>query len=89
MIAIKGLRQGLLIVFDQTANTPWLSQLYELQRKIESSSNFFKGGRIAFDVKGFALSTEEIDRAKTMLAEHEVTLWAIISTNAETYTLVE
>lgn len=89
MIAIKGLRQGLLIVFDQTENTPWLSQLYELQRKIESSSNFFKGGRIAFDVKGFALSPDEITRAKSMLAEHEVTLWAIISSNAETYTLVE
>ena len=83
MIAIKGLRQGLLIVFDTQVGTPWLSQLYELQRKIETSSNFFKGGRIAFDVKSFALTTEEIERAKTMLTENEVTLWAIISTDAQ------
>ncbi len=80
MIAIKGLRQGLLIVFDSTVGTPWLSQLYELQRKIETSSNFFKGGRIAFDVKSFTLGVDEIERAKAMLGEHEVTLWAIIST---------
>ncbi len=89
MIAIKGLRQGLLIVFDSTVGTPWLSQLYELQRKIESSSNFFKGGRIAFDIKSFALTGEEIERARMMLAENDVTLWAIVSTDMPTCVLVQ
>jgi septum site-determining protein MinC len=84
MIAIKGLRQGILIVFDTTGNTPWLSQLFELERKLEANTNFFKGGRIALDVKSFALDADDIARAKNLLTRYDVALWAIVSANANT-----
>jgi septum site-determining protein MinC len=87
MISIKGLRQGILIVFGD-ANTPWLSQLFELEKKLEANTNFFKGGKMALDVKGFALEAGEIARAQTLLNRYEVDLWAIVSENPITQTHV-
>lgn len=80
MIAIKGLRQGILIVFNgETA--PWLSQLFELEKKLEANTNFFKGGKMALDVKAIALDASDIQRAQGLLKRYEVDLWAIVSEN--------
>ena len=87
MIAIKGLRQGLLIVFSGET-TPWLSHLFELEKKLEANINFFKGGRMALDVKGFALDAGDIQRAQSLLKRYEVDLWAIVSENPITQTQV-
>ena len=87
MIAIKGLRQGILIVFSGDS-TPWLSQLFELEKKLESNTNFFKGGKMALDVKGFALDASDIQRAQNLLKRYEVDLWAIVSENPLTQTQV-
>lgn len=88
MISIKGLRQGILIVFDESNGGPWLSQLFELERKLQANTNFFKGGRMALDVKSFSLSGDDVARAQTLLSSHEVDLWAIISQNDGTRSLV-
>jgi septum site-determining protein MinC len=87
MIAIKGLRQGLLIVFGGET-TPWLSQLFELEKKLEANTNFFKGGKMALDVKGAALDAGDIQRAQTLLKRYEVDLWAIVSESPITQTHV-
>ena len=88
MISIKGLRQGLLIVFDESDGGPWLSQLFELERKLQANTNFFKGGRMALDVKGFSLGADDVARARALLSGYEVDLWAIIAQHAETRSLV-
>ncbi len=87
MIAIKGLRQGLLIVFSGET-TPWLSQLFELEKKLEANTHFFKGGKMALDVKGAALDAGDIQRVQTLLKRYEVDLWAIISESPITQTQV-
>ncbi len=81
MITIKGLREGLLIVL---GDGTWHEQLRELEAKLAVSANFFKGGRVALDVKGMALSRDDIARAQTLLTSFEVQLWAILSQNPET-----
>jgi septum site-determining protein MinC len=87
MIAIKGLRQGILIVFNGDA-APWLSQLFELEKKLEANTNFFKGGKMALDVKAIALDASDIQRAQGLLKRYEVELWAIVSENPITQTSV-
>jgi septum site-determining protein MinC len=87
MIAIKGLRQGLLIVFSGET-TPWLSQLFELEKKLEANTNFFKGGKMALDVKGVALDAGDIQRMQSLLKRYEVDLWAIVSESPITQTHV-
>ena len=81
MITIKGLRDGLLVIFDQQ---PWLTQVRELESKLEANAHFFKGGRIALDVRALALSRDEIKRVDTLLTQHEVSLWAILSQDEST-----
>ena len=87
MIAIKGLRQGILIVFSDN-DPPWLSQLFELEKKLETNTNFFKGGKMALDVKSFALDAGDLQRAQSLLKRYEVELWAIVSENPITQTQV-
>ena len=81
MITIKGLREGLLIIL---GDGTWHEQLRELEAKLAVSANFFKGGRVALDVKAMALNRDDIERAKSLLTSFEVQLWAILSQNPET-----
>ena len=79
MIAIKGLRQGLLIVFSATGNEPWLSRLRELENKLEANPGFFTGGAVAFDVKHMVLTDDDLLRSISLLQHHDVTLWAVVA----------
>jgi septum site-determining protein MinC len=84
MIAIKGLRQGLLIVFSGPAGEPWLTRLRELEEKLDNNAGFFKGGAVAFDVRDMALSDDDLQRSLALLKAHDVTLWAVVSQDAGT-----
>lgn len=88
MIAIKGLRQGLLIVFSGPADEPWLTRLRELESKLDSNAGFFKGGAVAFDVHEMALGDDDLQRSLALLKAHDVTLWAVVSQDAGTQTRV-
>ncbi len=83
MIAIKGLRQGLLIVFTG-AHEPWLTKLRELEEKFSANSSFFSGGQVAFDVRDLALSRDDLQRGIDLLNAHNVQLIAVLSPNEET-----
>ncbi len=84
MIAIKGLRQGLLIVFSGTGDEPWLSRLREMENKLNANPSFFKGGMVAFDVKQMVLSDDDLRRSVALLQQHDVTLWAVVSLDEAT-----
>jgi septum site-determining protein MinC len=84
MIAIKGLRQGLLIVFSGPADEPWLTRLRELETKLDANAGFFRGGTVAFDVREMALSDDDLQRSLALLKAHDVTLWAVVSQDADT-----
>ena len=84
MIAIKGYRQGLLIVFGGPSEEPWLTRLRELEAKLNANPGFFKGGSIAFDVGPMSLSEDDLRRAMALLEAHEVALWAVRSQDEAT-----
>lgn len=79
MIAIKGHRHGLLIVFSGPVDEPWLTRLRELEDKLNANPGFFKGGQMAFDVRDSALSDDDLQRSLALLESHDVTLWAVVS----------
>jgi septum site-determining protein MinC len=81
MISIKGLREGLLVVCDEQT---WLPQLRELESKLQANAHFFKGGRMALDIKSILLTTEDLSRTQTLLQEYDVILWAFLSQNETT-----
>ncbi len=78
MITIKGLREGLLIVFGEE---PWLIQMHELEGKLEANAHFFKGGRIALDAKSLVLTVDDLQRVIALLTKYEVNIWAILAQN--------
>ena len=84
MISIKGIRQGLLIIFSGPDNEPWLTRLRELEGKLEANPGFFKGGTVAFDVKGMPLSDDDLRRSLALLESHDVRLWAVIALDEAT-----
>ncbi len=79
MIAIKGFKQGLLVIFSDSSNQPWLTRLRELEAKLSANPGFFKGGSVAFDVKATPLSEDDLRRSIELLQSYEVTLWAVLT----------
>ncbi len=80
-IAIKGIRQGLLITLGAG---DWNARLTALETRLSESPSFFNGGRVALDVGARALNRSEIKKARALLARHQVELWAVVSTEAAT-----
>lgn len=80
-IAIKGIRQGLLITLGEG---DWSVELSALKARLGASPSFFSGGRVAFDVRSRELGRAEIAEMQALLARHQVELWAVVSTNSIT-----
>ncbi len=88
MISIKGLRQGLLIVFSDE-HVPWLTKLRELEEKLVAGSSFFQGAHAAFDVRGLELGSDELKRLLDLASSYSITPFAIIGSNENTRRQVE
>jgi len=86
MITIKGIRQGLLVTLRQK---DWGAALSELEMRLDANPAFFRGGRVALDVGAQELSRSEIERARTLLARHQVELWALVSASRSTETAAQ
>ena len=85
-ISIKGIRQGLLVTLGEG---DWRAALHALETRLDVSPSFFGGGRIAIDVGSRELTSSEIERIQTLLARHQVELWALISTHTVTKKAVQ
>ncbi len=81
MITIKGIRQGLLVALRRGG---WQQLLAELQRRLDESPAFFKGGRVSLDVGSLPLTENDLRQARDMLVRHDVTLHAVVGKNAQT-----
>lgn len=81
MISIKGLREGLLIVCEEEA---WLPQLREIEEKFNTNAHFFRGGRIALDIKNLELTPDDLGRIQALFSQYEVSIWAILTRNDKT-----
>ncbi len=81
-ITIKGLRDGLSVTL--SADGTWLEALAALEVRLTQAPAFFKGGRVALMVGPRALGEADMRQARDLLARHDVTLWAIVSDDADT-----
>ncbi len=82
-ITIKGTSNGIVVTIG-AGN--WQTILHYLAQKLEQRASFFKGGRAAVAVGERLLNEEELEALGTLLAEHQMTLWAVYSDAAETQT---
>ncbi|MBU0703282.1 MAG: septum site-determining protein MinC [Chloroflexi bacterium] len=85
-IAIKGIRQGLLITLGEG---DWSAELLTLEARLGASPSFFSGGRVALDVGARLLNQAEIEEARALLARHRVELWAVVGTDQVTEMAVQ
>ena len=79
-ITIKGIRQGLLI---KLKGGTWDEQLVHLEERLRMGATFFKGGRAALAVDDQTLTATDIERVRDLLAQYDVTLWALVSEDDE------
>ncbi len=80
-IAIKGIRQGLLVTVGEGE---WGALLSALEAHFDETPAFFHGGRIAVDVGDRQLTRAQIEEVRSTAARHQVELWALLSENATT-----
>ncbi len=85
-IAIKGIREGLLVTLGKG---DWSTELRALEARLSASPSFFRGGRVALDVGSQELGRSEVEDARALLARHQVELWAVVSTNPVTEAAVQ
>lgn len=80
-ITIKGIRQGLLVTlpWEDSADRAWHADLRVLETRLGQNPAFFRGGRVALDVGRRELSRDEIEKARSLLARHQVDLFAVVS----------
>ena len=81
-ISIKGIREGLLITLSD--GEPWNDTFRALLARIEQSVDFFKGARLALALGPRPLSVAELSNVRSVLSEHNVTLWAVLSDSPAT-----
>lgn len=82
-IAIKGIREGLLLTI-RSDGGEWAELTARLAMRIDEQRGFFKGARVALDVGSRPVRHHELDSLRALLTKREVTLWAVISTSGTT-----
>jgi septum site-determining protein MinC len=81
-LTIKGVKDGLLI---QIPDGPWEQVQESLMATLSEQSDFLRGARLALQVDERELGAGDLGSLRTMLAEHDVTLWAVLSSNEVTH----
>ena len=80
-ISIKGIRDGLLINFGPGE---YAALLADLSAELAAKQRFLEGSRIAVSLGERTLERSDLSLIQTLLAEHGMALWAILSDNEET-----
>lgn len=76
-LGIKGVRDGLLITLPEGE---WEQIQATLLSTIAGQAEFFRGARLALQVDQRELGASELGGLRAALGEHDVTLWAILTT---------
>jgi septum site-determining protein MinC len=80
-VQIKGIKDGLLVSLGEGE---WPDLQESLYSHISERENFFKGARVALDVGNHVLRAAEMGTLRDRLADHGVTLWAVLSNSPVT-----
>ncbi|MBI5671381.1 MAG: septum site-determining protein MinC [Chloroflexi bacterium] len=76
-VAIKGIKEGLLIALSQTEE--WQAVTADLAARIDQQSAFFNGARITVDVGSRPVSKHELMSLKALLERRGLSLWSVLS----------
>ncbi len=82
-VNIKGVRDGLLVTFN---GDPDADLLTRLQDELAQKQSFLQGSRIAVDLGERTWEQEQLTALQSLMAAHDLTLWAVLSDTEETRT---
>lgn len=85
-ITVKGTRDGLLVTIE---SGEWSELLAQVKALFENRNTFFRGGKVALQVKERKLLPADIVQMRQLIESNGVTVWAILSTDPDTRTAVE
>jgi len=80
-IDIKGIRDGLLI---RVNDHPDFAVYEPLRRELEQKRGFLHDSRVAVELGRRAMNSEQLTGLQTLLADHDLELWAVIADDSET-----
>jgi septum site-determining protein MinC len=80
-ISIKGFREGLLVTAGENS---WDEIEQTLLEHIQAQREFFRGAQLALQVGERALDRDDIRKLRDKLAEHDVTLRAVLGQSPDT-----
>ncbi|MCJ7566909.1 MAG: septum site-determining protein MinC [Anaerolineales bacterium] len=80
-LTVKGIQNGLLVTLPAGE---WSTVTDLLFSTVAAQDDFFRGARLAIQMGDRSLGAAELGGLRSVLAEHEVTLWAILSTSEAT-----
>ncbi len=80
-LTVKGIQNGLLITLPAGE---WSNVTDQLLSTVAAQDDFFRGARLAIQLDDRSLGAAELGSLRSALSEHEVTLWAILSTSEAT-----
>lgn len=80
-ITIKGIQDRLLVT---VGDGPWEAVEAALLEAIQSRGDFFRGAQIALQVGNRTLDRDDIRKLRDKLAEHDVTLRAVLGQSPQT-----
>ncbi len=81
-LKLKGIREGLLVTI--AAEEPWDAALEALFQLLREQAAFFQGARLVLDVGTRGIRAAELGKLRDQLADHGVTLWAVLSRSSQT-----
>ncbi|TFH33463.1 MAG: hypothetical protein E4G99_11375, partial [Anaerolineales bacterium] len=80
-LKIKGVKDGLLV---QIPDGPWELILERLLATVSEQADFLRGARLALEVQERVLGAADLGHLRTVLADRDVTLWAVLSSDKNT-----
>lgn len=80
-MVIKGTREGITI---GVGDADLENLLADLTAELEAKAVFLRGSKVTLEVAGRTLQAEEMDRMRTVLAEHKLQLEAVLTEDEET-----
>ena len=80
-IQIKGIKDGLLILFGEGE---WPELRAALLEQLDQQGEFLRGARLALDVGNQILKAAELGQLRDILSERGLTLWAVLSNSPTT-----
>ncbi len=85
-ITIKGTPQGLLL---QHKSAEWPEVLTALKISLQDAGDFFRGGRVIFELQASDILEEEhLEQLRSLLEQYDLQLWAVVGGTAATQRLV-